>query len=218
MKQQINLYRALYPAKPRWPFTKKATIIVSLSLLIVFGITGVAAWKIYELKQQYKFELSVKSIKETAFKNMKKEANDSIIHDKQAAELAALRTELKKKTLLKEQLEQEVSRAATGYLDHFVSLARQDIKGIWLNEIIFEKTDSSDIVSLAGKTTEPALVAKYLNNLSRETPFHGLSFIGMRVDEATAGDKQKGKNLSSFVVSTQELDRVDRRRPAGSSQ
>jgi len=222
MKQQINLYRALYPRKPRWPFTKKTSLIAGLSLLIVFGVTGVAAWKIYELKRQYQFELSVKSIKETAFNNMKKEANDSIKHDQQAAELAKLKSEFRKKTLLKGQLEQQVTRAATGYLNHFVSLARQDIKGIWLDEIILEKTDNGNSVSLAGKTTQPALVARYINNLSHEKPFQGLSFIGMRVDDANSEEKRKGKkagkNLSSFIVSTEEIDIDDRQRSSGQRQ
>lgn len=222
MKQQINLYRAMYPPKPRWPFTKRATIIASLSLFLVFGVTGTATWKIYELKKQYQFELTAKSIKETAFRNMKREANDSIKHDQQAAELAALKAEFKTKTALTGELEQQVTRAATGYLNHFVSLARQDIKGIWLDEIILEKIDNSDSVSLAGKTTQPALVAKYLNNLSREKPFHGLSFISMRLDEAVTEGKQKGKQsgkkLSSFVVSTEEIDSHDRQRSSGKRQ
>ena len=222
MKQHINLYRVLYPPKPRWPFTKRATIIASLSLFLVLGVSGTAAWKIYELKQQYKFELTAKSIKETTFRNMKKEANSSIKHDQQAAALAKLQTEFKKKTILIQQLEQHVTRASTGYFSHFVSLARQDIKGIWLDHIILENIDNSNSVSLAGKTIQAELVAKYLNNLSREKPFNGVSFIEMRVDDATLKEKQTenqaGKKLLSFIVSTEELDVDNKKGLSGSRQ
>ena len=207
MKQQINLYRSLYPQKKYWPFSKKVSTIAGLLFVLVVGLLGTTSWKIYELKQQYQFELSAKSIKETTFNNMKKEANNSIQKDKQNAELAALKAEFKNKISLKEQLDQQVAESATGYLNHFVALARQDIRGIWLNKVYLSNNEEEgNVVTLAGETNKPALIAKYLDRLSREKPFKGLDFVEMQVNKTMDKEKNEGNKATSFIVSTESLD------------
>jgi len=205
VKQQINLYRVLYPPKKHWPFSARATILSLLSIAAIAAMTYAASWKIQQLQQQYQFELSVKSIKETTFNNMRKQANESIKRDRENAELAALRDEYSKKSALLQLLEQQKTTSARGFQDHFVSLAKGDLSGVWLRNIHLEnKNDGELVVSLAGTASSPALVARYIDRLSHETSFHGLNFTGMRITDDQSKQYQ-GRNYSAFLISTKDF-------------
>jgi len=228
VKSNVNLYQALYPTKSLWPYSKKTSIVASAALLVVVSVLSVSAWKLYDLKHKYDVEISVKSLKENAFARLKNNANAEIANDIQVKKLAQMKQEIEEKKHVLDEIVNNEALSAANYYKFFRSLASQDVKNVWLTEVF--RGNKGKSVTLVGQTTRPELLGKYVGRLLRDDSFSGLSFIDFHVEDFLV-ERKKGKNIvpaaqqdvsslkqlkikgrpvSRFVISTQEISDVDR--------
>ena len=204
MKQQINLYLAEFPPPKKIKIPFKYVLILTL----VLGGGGAAGSLGYLEIEANKEQLAVEiSLLKTAKKNVAKlkslQKNSS--GDRIKLELIALQDVIKRKKLMASSVKEQTSFAADGFSERYIALGRQDVRGLWLNSIEFDSDEAR--VSLHGATINAALLTNYLDQLSKEPSFNGVSFRVMVLDEPGSNEegaiKQKSEYLN-FIVSTHE--------------
>ncbi len=174
MKQQINLYQAnLRPQKI--PFSTVNMLMLTAFFLVVFA--GIYA---YSLNQLGTFESNLvgvdKSNKDLKIQIEKLTKQFPAIGKSKllSTEIARLNKELESRREVQKVLAQhslENKRVFSALLE---SLARKHVKGTWLTNVSI--SDGGEAVGFGGKTYSSDLVPSYIQQLSEERSFSGLSF------------------------------------------
>lgn len=202
MAQQINLYVAQYPKRAPFGISKKqAAIIVSISLF-VSAAYGYPAYVIENLKYDLKIEQQLlKSAKNNS--NNLKTLIKKPSGERLKLELSALQDNLKHKKAIKSNVDSQGDGVDVSFSQRYVALAQNHVPGLWLTNIEF--AENGNKVILTGQTRKPDLVTRYLENLSKDPAFAGLSFSAFQLYENAQGTNGSEKETMEFVVSTHEL-------------
>jgi len=201
MSQQINLYTAQYPPpkKIKIPFKYilLGTIIIGLS-----GAGGTLAFLEIETKKD---QLAIeKKLLNTATKNIRnlKNLRNNSTGDRIKLELIALQDVIRRKKGMANKMKEQVNFTAQGFSERYIALSRQDVRGLWLKSIEFDSSTGS--VTLRGASVSATLLTDYLNQLSNEESFNGVSFSVFKIDE-TQKTENSDRKFMDFVVSTHEV-------------
>jgi Tfp pilus assembly protein PilN len=174
MSQQINLYQPIF-RKEEKKFSTVAMLqavgLVAVGVVLLYGFTW---WQSEALKSELKrveqsHAAASKRLADAGQKFGPRTGADSI-----DTEIARLESELAAKQQIQEILRRGIFSNTRGFSDYFVSFARQRVPGVWLTG--FDITGAAEDVSLAGRTTNPELVPRYMQKLSSEKTLAGIEF------------------------------------------
>jgi len=200
--QQVNLYAAQFPAGETIKVSRKASFIVIVVVVAIISAISVGYWKIEALQKEYEQYKKTASISQQALDKVKAELNKSADDDKLKVDLLNIKEKLKHKQALKDRISRESTDISVSYYDRLAALSNQDIKGLWLNKIEF--TNNDETITLSGNSSNPDLFTRYLQHLSKEPVFSGITFKVLNISGYENDNKPaKNKNESiHFVIST----------------
>ena len=173
MSQQINLYQPIFRKEEK----KFSTVAMLQAIgLVAIGVAALYAYTLWQIGA-LKSELSrVEQSHATATKRLADVSEKFGQRGRTSldGEIARLESEITAGQQIQDILRRGVFSNTRGFSDYFVSFARQHIPGIWLTG--FDIVGSADQMSLAGRTTNPELVPRYMQKLSNEKTLSGIEF------------------------------------------
>ncbi len=190
MMQQINLYQPIL-RKQRKVFSAKTLLIGNL--LVLGGICvfyGASLWQGESLQIQLTQTESQRDV------NQKRIAQLSAMHPQKkrnpqlAINIANARERLAFVRKVLATLDTPENKIERGFSEHLAGLSRQDIPQLWLNQISILRGGIA--IKLHGSTTHPEHVPYYIQQLSQEAIFQGISLHRLSIN-AGVDDEQTGQ-------------------------
>lgn len=197
MMQNINLHKIQFPPKHNVKISKKMSVIIIIVFISLVSIISLAYWKIESLKAEYKSITKNSSTTQSAINKIKSELESSANDNELKIKLLSIKDKLKHKLALKEKLDEESSDISSSFYQRFVALSRQDIKGVWLTDIVFSEKGKS--LTLSGIAQTPELLTIYIQKLSNEAIFNGITFDLLSIQN----DKNNSRGYSQFTISSE---------------
>jgi len=200
VSQQINLYQPIFRKEEK----KFSTVAMLQSIgLVAIGVVALYAftwWQNEALKSELK---RVEQNHVMASKRLA-DANQKFGLGKGPSELdkeiTSLETEIVAKQQIQEILKRGVFSNTTGFSDYFASFARQRIPGVWLTG--FDITGAAEQMILAGRTTNPELVPRYMQKLSVEKNLSGIEFRTFQMNRPNPDPKNPESLFVEFQART----------------
>jgi Tfp pilus assembly protein PilN len=116
------------------------------------------------------------------------------------SEIARMEGEIVAKQRIQEILQRGIFSNTHGFSDYFVSFARQNTPGVWLTG--FDITGAAEQMTLAGRSTNPELVPRYMQKLSAEKSLSGIEFRVFQMNRPAADAKEPNARYVEFQVKT----------------
>lgn len=194
--QQVNLYQdELRDTKLKYSFE----ILLKLCGVLIVGLSMLSGFKYYQLQQD---QIALAEIKKNndILKTEKQKIEQS--KGKQDAGLAQKITDKTKELANKQKVVQILTQDefgnTNGFSGYLTGLARQRLEGLWLTQLSISGGGSN--ITLNGSTVKAELLPKYLQRLSAEKAFSGITFqkFIMGRDE----NKTRRLNFSLQSIST----------------
>lgn len=200
MSQQINLYQPI--------FRKEEKKFSTLAMLQAMGLVAVGVvalyvftwWQGEALKNEFKraeqnHAMVAKRLADATEKFGQQTGPASI-----DSEITRLENEIVAKQRMQEILQRGIFSNTNGFSEYFVSFARQSIPGVWLTG--FDITGAAEQMSLAGRTTNPELVPRYMQKLSSEKPLSGIAFRAFQMNRPEPNPKEPDTMFVEFHART----------------
>lgn len=203
MTQQINLYQPIF-RKEEKKFSTIAMLqaigIVAIGVAAMYGYTW---WQTQSLRSELKrVELS----HATASKRMAdvadkfgKSASDTSLD----AKITQMEGDLAAKQRMQGILQRGIFSNTRGFSDYLVSFARQSVPGVWITG--FDITGAADQMMLAGRSTNPELVPRYMQKLSTEKVLSGIVFNVFEMQRPASDAKEANTNYIEFQAQTASI-------------
>ncbi len=200
MSQQINLYQPIFRKEEKKFSTMAMLQAIGLVVLGVALMYSYTWWQISALKTELKraqqsHAAATKRLAEVTQKFGKSASASSL-----DTEVANLEREVVTKQRIQEVLQRGVFSNTRGFSDYFVSFARQSVPGVWLTG--FDITGAAEQMTLAGRSTNPELVPRYMQKLSTEKPLSGIVFNVFQMSRPAPDAKEAGGNYVEFQART----------------
>jgi Tfp pilus assembly protein PilN len=174
MEQQVNLYQPILGAEKRL-FSARA-IGVGLVLLAVClgGLGAFGAWRTGRVERS----IALLESRQTAELAMVERTGAALQPGRSLADLQAQAKSLSADIAARERALDLVrlgtASPATGFAARLEALARRQLDGLWLHNIIVGSGDGR--LALRGDTVDPKLVPAYLAALAQEPALAGVRF------------------------------------------
>jgi len=176
--QQVNLYHDELKSKK---LNYSASMSLKLCLFVIVGLSAFSGFKSYQTQQQ---ELVLQEVKNTQSKlsaeKTKIEASRKQEDTVLAKKIIRKKQELSNKQKVLSILNQDEFGNADGFSGLVGGLARQRLEGLWLTGLRFS-SGGKDIF-LKGITNKASLLPKYLQRLSAEKSFAGMTFKNLQMN------------------------------------
>ena len=182
MEQQVNLYQPILGAEKKL-FSARA-IGTGLAILAVClgALAGFAAWRTARV------ERSVAQLEQLQAQALAR-AERAGATLRPGASLAQLQTEAKELTAdiaarerALDVVQQGAATPATGFAARLEALARRQLDGVWLRQIVVGAGEGR--LALQGGTTDPRLIPAYLAALGEERALDGVRFDSLAMRRA----------------------------------
>ncbi len=199
--QQINLYQPIF-RKQKKVFTAVAMLqVTAFVFLVLTAIYAYNWWQLQPFEQQIKrataehqqLQQQVSDLRAQA----KKDTKSQLLED----EVKKLRRELTRKREVNAMLSEGRFGNQAGFSSLWEGLARQHIEGLWLTSVRLEKGGRQ--MMLSGRTISAELVPMYIQKLSSEEAFSGLSFNVLELNR-----DEDNPSVIRFNLGTSQGDKV----------
>ncbi len=172
--QQINLYQPIF-RKQKKVFTAVAMLqVTGFVFLLLAAIYAYSWWQLQPFEQELERATAehkrLKQQVENLQARTKTEAKSQLLVD----EVKKLRRELEQKRQINAMFSEGSFGNQSGFSALWAGLARQHIDGLWLTGVRFENGGRK--LTLSGRTISAELVPIYIQRLSKEEAFSGISF------------------------------------------
>lgn len=203
MTQQINLYQPIFRKEEK----KFSTIAMLQAIgIVAVGIVAMYAYTWWQT-ESLKFELKhLEQSHATASKRMADVADKfgkSVADTSLDTEITRLEGDLVAKQRIQGILQRGLFSNTHGFSDYFVSFARQSVPGVWITG--FDITGAADQMMLAGRSTNPELVPRYMQKLSTEKTLSGIVFNVFQMNRPAPDAKEKNTNYIEFQAKTASI-------------
>ncbi|MBI3775357.1 MAG: hypothetical protein HY273_07370 [Gammaproteobacteria bacterium] len=174
MSQQINLYQENFRRQKK-SFSARALLHASAAVATgVLLLAGVNLWQTWHLKQDLAragqtHALALNRLEQTLREHPPRSGNPEL-----SAQVAQLEDMVKASAHTQEILQRDMFRDNKGYSAYLVALARQTVAGVRLTDI--EIPGAGRQLLLRGRTTQEAMLLRYLQRLSAEQVLSGMEF------------------------------------------
>lgn len=200
MSQQINLYQPIF-RKEEKKFSSVAMLqsvgLVALGVVVLYAYmwwqTGALRDELKRVEQSH--AAASKRLVDATEKFGQRTGPNSL-----DIEITRLEGEIVAKQRMQEILQRGLFSNTSGFSDYFVSFARQSIAGVWLTG--FDITGAAEQMSLAGRTTNPELVPRYMQKLSSEKPLSGIEFRAFQMSRPEPNPKEPDTMFVEFQAKT----------------
>ncbi len=200
MSQQINLYQPIFRKEEK----KFSTVAMLQSVgLVVFGVVALYAftwWQAGALKNELKrvdqnHAAASKRLADATGKFGQRKGPSPL-----DSEIARLEAEIVAKQQIQEILQRGIFSNTQGFSEYFASFARQRVPGVWLTG--FDITGAAEQMVLAGRTTNPELVPRYMQKLSSEKTLSGIEFRTFQMNRPEPDAKDPESMFVEFQART----------------
>jgi len=182
MEQQVNLYQPILGAEKR--LFSASAIASGLALLAVClaALAGFAAWRTTRI------EHSVAQLEQQQSEALARaERASAALHpgasiEQLQAQARDLSADIEARERALEVVRQGTNTPATGFAARLESLARRQLDGVWLRQIVLGAGEGR--LAIAGGTTDPRLVPAYLAALAEERALDGVRFDSLTMRRA----------------------------------
>lgn len=200
MSQQVNLYQPIFRKQEKKFSTVAMLQAMGLVTIGVAAMYGYTWWQIGALKSELKrveqsHAAATKRLADVTEKFGKRMAGTSL-----DSEVARLEGELAAKQRIQEILQRGIFSNTRGFSDYFVSFARQHTPGVWLTG--FDITGAAEQMMLAGRSTNPELVPRYMQKLSAEKPLSGVEFRVFQMNRPAPDAREATMQYVEFQART----------------
>lgn len=198
-RQQVNLYQPVFRKQKR---KFSATAMLQAAGIAVLGIGLLYGYTWWQVRQQ-RSELAQTDMQIAGLTKRLDEISRQFGQRLQSKDLQAQIQSLQKQVTEKEHLRQVLQSAqfnTQGFSDYLAAFARQHIRGVWLTGL--DITGAAEQLTLAGRSTDPELVPRYLQRLSAENRLSGIEFRSFQMSRATADAKGIGVSYIEFAAKT----------------
>lgn len=201
MSQQINLYQPIFRKQKR---KFSAAAMLQATALIVVGaglLYGYTFWQVRQLRAE-----SVQTDKQ--FAALDKRLEDTVrqfSEQLQSKELQERIRRIEAQVAEKQRLQEVLGSAhfnTVGFSEYFIAFARQHTPGVWITSL--EITGAAERLTLAGRSTNPELVPRYLQRLAAEKRLNGIEFRSFQMSRPGADGKGVPAAYVEFVARTGE--------------
>jgi len=191
MSQQVNLYHADFRRQKK---SFSARTLVQASVLVLAGVlllAGLNVWQAWHLKQELarveqRYTFAHKRLEQTLREHPARSGSPEL-----SAQVAQLEGMVKASRHTQEILQRDMFRDTQGYSVYLTALARQAVAGVRLTDI--EIPGAGRQLLLRGRTTQEAMVLRYLQRLSTEQVLAGLEFPRFNLIRPENEDPKTGK-------------------------
>lgn len=199
MSQQINLYQPIFRKQKR---KFSAAAMLQATALIVVGaglLYGYTFWQVRQLRAEA-------AQTDRQFAALSKRLDDTTRQFREQLQSKALQERIRQfeAQVAEKQRLQEVLGSAhfntVGFSEYFIAFARQHTPGVWITSL--EITGAAERLTLAGRSTNPELVPRYLQRLSAEKRLHGIEFRSFQMSRPGADGKGAPAAFVEFVART----------------
>ena len=188
--QQVNLYHDELKNKK---LNYSAIMLLKLCLLVIVGLSALGGFKSYQIQQQELILQEAKSLQaKLNAEKIKIEASRKQKDTVLAEKITKKKQELSNKQKVLSILNQDEFGNADGFSGLVGGLARQRLEGLWLTGLRF--SGGGKDISLKGITNKASLLPKYLQRLSAEKAFAGMTFKNLQMNRNK--DKKQWLNFS----------------------
>ncbi len=200
MSQQVNLYQPIFRKEEK----KFSTVAMLQAMgLVVVGVAAIYAytwWQVGTLKSELKraeqqHAAASKRLTDATEKFGRFRGGVTI-----DGEIARMESEIVAKQRIQEILQRGIFSNTRGFSDYFVSFARQHTPGVWLTG--FDITGAAEQMTLAGRSTNPELVPRYMQKLSAEKTLSGIEFRVFQMNRPAADAKEPEARYVEFQAKT----------------
>jgi Tfp pilus assembly protein PilN len=200
VSQQINLYQPIFRKEE-----KKFSAVAMLQSvgLVAIGVVALYAfmwWQTGTLKSDFRraeqsHTEASKRLADATTRFGQRKGPSSLEN-----EISRLEGEIVAKQQMQEILQRGVFSNTSGFSDYFASFARQLVPGVWLTG--FDITGAGEQMSLAGRTTNPELVPRYMQKLSSEKTLSGIEFRAFQMSRPGSDAKGPDAMFVEFQART----------------
>ena len=176
--QQVNLYKdELKNIKLKY----SALTLIQLSIIIVIAFSLLGGFKVFQINSKQEFLTESKKTQDKLKADKEKFESSKGKKDSALTKLITQKTkELAKKQKVLKILSQDEFGSASGFAGLVGGLAKHRLEGLWLTRLRI--ADGGTNISLKGITTKANLLPKYLQRLSSENSFSGITFKYFAMD------------------------------------
>lgn len=202
MSQQINLYQAHFREDKLRLSAKTVLRSSAAAVVILLAIAGFQAWQILVLQRQVVSLEHQSALLKLQSADLGQKLTAGHADPALAERVKKMQDQLNSRQQLQSVLNDDLFDSGQGYSRYLIALARQHIAGLWLTGITL--TGAGRDLSLRGETTEPGLVIRYLQNLSRETLLQGMGFQVFQLNRTAGKPKSRNRDTFAFLVATSD--------------
>lgn len=174
MNQQINLFQPIF-RKERKILSFVAMVQICLVVVAaLLAIGGYGVWQSLTLKHQL---VSLKQQQQQRLVQLNKATQEVAKlknKDQSQTQIVRLERELEAERHILSVLDAKHLRGIKGFSSYFESFSRQVVQGMWLTG--FDVENGGQAVQIRGSSTEPDLVPRFLQGLSKESQLRGIEF------------------------------------------
>ena len=174
MNQQINLFQPIFRKERKILSFVTMVQICLIVIAALLAISGYSWWQtlslkhnLVDLKQQHQSRLAQLNKVAHEVAKMKN-------RDQSQSQISRLERELEAERHILAVLDGRHLRQIKGFSSYFESFSRQVVQGMWLTG--FDVADGGQSVQIRGSSTEPELVPRFLQGLSKEKQLQGTEF------------------------------------------
>jgi hypothetical protein len=183
MEQQVNLYQPILGAEKRLFSARAIGLALSLLAVSLFGLAAFGIWRTGRVEHS----VALLEQQQTAQLAMFERAGAALQPGLSLAEIETQAKELSADIAARERALSIVRRGtvspATGFAARLEALARRQIDGLWLHDIVVGSGDGR--LALRGATVDPKLVPAYLGAIAQEPALDGVRFDKLAMRRAT---------------------------------
>lgn len=199
MSQQINLYQPIFRKEEK----KFSTVAMLQAVgLVAIGIVAMYAYTLWHT-EALRSELNrAEQSHATATKRLADvtEKFGQSGSTSLGSEIVRIEGEITARQQIQDILRRGIFSNTHGFSGYFVSFARQHLPGVWLTG--FDITGAAEQMSLAGRTTNPELVPRYMQRLSNEKTLSGIEFHVFQMNRQESDAKEPGMLYVEFQAKT----------------
>lgn len=183
MLQQINLYQDILHQGKRTMALRPLMLVLGGGLVLLFLLSGLLFWRSASLRRQLTTLESeqtrlITHLAELSIQYPPKEKSQLL-----EAEVANLVRSRDARGPLLHLLEIESLKNTVGFSSILESLARQNPAGVWLRRVGI--AGGGHQLLLEGRTQDPQLAPRYLQQLGQEPILAGVEFERLQMERAT---------------------------------
>ena len=174
VEQQVNLYQPILGAEKRLFSARAIGVCLALLAISLSALGGYGAWRTSQVERSIA-ELEKRQAAELA---TAERAGLALNPGKSVVELDAEAKELAADIAARERalaiLKLGAGSPATGFAARLEALARRQIDGLWLHDVVVGSGDGR--LAMRGQALDPKLVPAYLAALSEDPALAGVRF------------------------------------------